>query len=192
MIKLTELFSARRTEEMPESVETLDPEQALITSFGILTRGNGYVISNIAECLADTEKFYSAHEDILTRREMKYSPEVKPWLCVIAAVEASAEKGFMREIGVDCTADEFGDALKTVLEAAGIRFSDSVLVPDRQKSLTAWVRQFNQYAGQFGVTLYFVDLYGENLAMGAAGMSDYAEAAEIAGFAGVRVTCRPE
>ena len=38
---------------------------------------------------------------------------------------------------------------------------------------------------------YFVDLYSKDLVMGAALIADYAEAAETAGFAGLKITSRP-
>ena len=63
---------------------------------------------------------------------------------------------------------------------------------DPHKNLDAWARQFNEYAGQSGITLCFIDLYGDSRIMGVARMADYAEAAEIAGYAGVTVTSRPD
>ncbi len=192
MIKLIDLFHIEMAGEPAAAQEPMKPDEALKAAFGILTRQDQSVASEIDECIADTNGFYASRQDILDRRNMKYSPEAEPWLCVIATVEAAAGRGFLRELNADCTAGEFAIALKAVLKAAEIDFSPDRLTFDTQKSLAAWTRQFNEYAGQSGITLYFVDLYSENKVMGAAGISDYAEAAEIAGFAGVRINCRPE
>lgn len=190
-MKLIELFNLERKEEPVPSEEPMPPAEALSAAFAILTRHDKTVSREIEACVADTEKYYSDRGEVLERRGLCYSKESSPWLCVIAAVEAAAKEGHLREVSADCSADVFSGALKGLLAASGMVFSIDKIKFDDQKNLNFWVRQFNEYAGQSGITLYFVDLYTDACAMGVARIADYAEAAEIAGYAGVKITCRP-
>ena len=192
MLKLIDMFRPEGAGEASAAEEPMKPADALKTTFRILTRGDARVAAAVEECLADTAGYYSTRKSILERRNMKYSQEAEPWLCVIAAIDAAAERGYLCELNADCTPEEYAASLKSVLQAAEIVFSPDRLTFDSQKNLAAWTRIFNEYAGQSGITLYFVDLYGESRVMGAARIADYAEAAEIAGFAGVKITCRPD
>ena len=191
-MKLTELFHLN--EAPPEVIQEqpVAPEQALNEAFALLTHGNGAVARAISDCVSDTGKYFSARGEILERHGLEYSTEAEPWLRVIAAVEACMAEGFLRELPHDCSPAAFSDAVRESLSASGITFSLDRLDFDAQKNLAAWTRLFNEYAGQSGITLYFVELYGEGAVMGAAGIADYAGAAEIAGFAGVKITCRPD
>ena len=190
-MKLTELFHLERAESEDVQEEPVTPEAALRSAFGWLTHGDEAVAAAISECLTDTRGYYSAHGEILERRGLQYSPEAEPWLRVIAAVEACLANGFLTGLAPDCSSDELLDAVRKTLAASEIVFSPDKLVFDTKKSLAAWTGLFNEYAGQSGITLYFVDLYDGSAVMGAAGIADYAEAAETAGFAGVKITCRP-
>ena len=190
-MKLIDLFLGGENQAKSFPDEPMNPADALKKSFGLLSGGNEKVTATIADCLSDTRKYYSSHSEWLEKHGLQYSAEAEPWLCVIAAVESCVANGLLHELKSDCTADEFITALKAALRSAGIVFSPANLTFDSQKSLAAWTRQFNEYAGQSGITLYFVDLYSEELVMGAALIADYAEAAETAGFAGLKITSRP-
>lgn len=190
-MKLTDLFHLHDAEPDVMQDEPMKPEEALQSAFALLTHGNEAVAAAIADCTSDTRDYFSARGEILERRGLQYSTEAEPWLRVIAAVESCLENGWLIEIHPGCSPAEFIGSLKKLLAAAGIVFSPDKLVFDAQKSLAAWTGQFNEYAGQSGITLYFVDLYGAGTVMGAAGIADYAEAAGIAGFAGVKITSRP-
>ena len=73
-----------------------------------------------------------------------------------------------------------------------IAFSGQFVALDELRNFSGWGARVGIYAGQSGITLCFVDLYGDDRVMGAARIADYAEAAEIAGYAGVKITSRPE
>ena len=191
-MKLIELFHLKPKDEHICVEEPMPPAEALTTAIAILTGNDLEVADTLKRCLQDTDKFFSERGEILERRGLKYSEDARPWLCVIAAVEAGMEKGYLSELNSDCAASEFSDALQRVLVATGIVFSTEKLGFDTQTGLDAWVRRFNEYAGQSGITLYFVDLYGDSRVFGVAHIADYAEAAEIAGYAGVRITSRPD
>lgn len=169
----------------------LAPAQAAKTAFEKLTGGKGAIAEAVRSCASDTEAYFRTHPAILARRGMHYSPEAEPWLLVIAAVEAAEDNGFLRELDAGCPAEEFTAALQAVLAGRGIEFSLKNILFDSKMNLTAWVERFNEYAGQSGITLYFVDLYGSRAPMGASTIADYAEAAEIAGSAGIAITSRP-
>ncbi len=179
--------------DLPETAaeEFMQPSEALKTSFGMLTCQNEAVAADIAGCLADTRDYFSSRGELLDRFGLKYSSEAEPWLCVIAAVGSAVTEGYMRLMDAGCSADEFTSALREVLRAAGMVFSFDRLCFDPKKDLASWAALFNEYAGQSGITLYFIDLYGEAAAMGASRIADYAEAAGIAALAGLKVTCRP-
>ncbi|MBQ9901093.1 MAG: hypothetical protein IJM51_01715 [Clostridia bacterium] len=188
---LRELFHLN---EIPPEViqeEPIAPEDALRTVFGLLTQGNEAVAGAVSDCIADTRGYFSAREDILEGRGLQYSPEAEPWLRVIAAAEACEERGFLVRLDAGCSPAAFTEAVRKVLKASGIVFSVDRLVFDKEKNLAAWTGLFNEYAGQSGITLYFVELYGEGAVMGVSEIADYAEAAETAGFAGLKITCRP-
>ena len=194
-MKLIDLFHLEFAEESQTPEESITPADALLKAFGALTCGSQYVKDTVSDCLADTQEFYNSRKEwkeVLEKRGLNYSSEAEPWLCVIAAVESAIQKGYLQELRPHCSPDEFVLSLKKALAAAEIRFSPDRLTFDTQKSLAEWARQFNEYAGQSGITLYFIELYGESRVMGAARIADYAEAAEIAGFAGVKITCRPD
>lgn len=190
-MKLAELFHPDRRKSAPLQEEPMTPEAALQSAFGLLTHGNEAVAAVISDCLDDTRGYYSGREDILERRGLRYSPETEPWLRVIAAVESCLANGFLTQLAPDGSPAAFAAEVRKVLAASGIAFSPDKLVFDPQKSLAVWTGQFNEYAGQSGITLYFVELYDGSNVMGAARIADYAEAAEMAGFAGVIVTSRP-
>lgn len=191
-MKLTELFHLEQQEKPAVPEEPMRPQEALSAAFGLLTRNDITVLKTLDECFADTQKFCLAHMDMLDRRGLQYSDEAAPWLRVIAAVGAALEQGYLRELHADCRPEEFTDALKALLVTEKIVFSTDRMRFDPHKNLDAWARQFNEYAGQSGITLCFIDLYGDSRIMGVARMADYAEAAEIAGYAGVTVTSRPD
>ncbi len=190
-VKLMDLFRPERTDADDERDEPMNPADALVSAFARLTRGDAAVLSDISECLADTAGYFSSRKEMLDGRGLRYSAEAEPWLCVVAAVGSALKSGYLQELRTDCTADAFVSALTMALAAAKIEFSPHRLVFDPQKDIGAWAAQFNEYAGQSGITLYFVELYGESRVMGAARLVDYAEAAESAGFAGVKITSRP-
>lgn len=184
------LFGGDHTPESLEQ-EPLRPAQALKTAFALLTRGNTAVASSLTECIADTRDYFSSRSEMLDRRGLQYSAEAEPWLWVIAAVEAAQSEGYLRDIAPDCSAEEFASAVKAVLDGAGIEFSPDKVAFDSHRNPAVWAEKFNEYAGQSGITLYFIDLYSEGPVMGAALIADYAEAAEAAAMAGVVVTSRP-
>lgn len=190
-MKLIDLFHIERTDEPVAAEEPPSAEEALAAAFALLTGNDPAVADRLNDCVTDTEKYYSGRSDILERRGLKYSDEARPWLCVIAAVEAAMEKGYLRELHVGCSADDFSKALNSLLDAAGIVFSTQKIRFDPRKGLEAWSGLFNEYAGQSGITLCFIDLYGDSRVMGVARIADYAEAAETAGYAGVTITSRP-
>lgn len=193
-MKLTELFHLSETEPAV-APEEMPPEEALRSAFSLLTRGNETgakaVADAISDCLEDTRRYYAAREEILEQRGLQYSTEAEPWLCVIAAAEACVAEGFLIELPSDCSSVDFVRAVKALLKASGIDFSTDRLNFDTQKNLAAWAGLFNEYAGQSGLTLFFVELYDDRAAMGVCPIADYAEAAETAGLAGVKITCRP-
>lgn len=191
-MKLTEFFHLKQEEKTVPPEEPMSSTEALSTAFGILTRHDTVVADAIAECLTDTEAYCLTHNDILERRGLCYAEEAVPWLRVIAAVESAVKQGYLRELKGDCEPDSFAAEVRKSLVAAGIDYPVDGIRFDNAKSLAAWARQFNEYAGQSGITLCFVDLYGDDRVMGAARIADYAEAAEIAGYAGVKITSRPE
>ena len=143
-MKLTELFHLEPKDEHISVEEPMPPAEALTTAIAILTGNDLEVADTLKRCLQDTDKFFSERGEILERRGLKYSEDARPWLCVIAAVEAGMEKGYLSELNSDCAASEFSD------------------------------------------------LYGDSRVFGVAHIADYAEAAEIAGYAGVRITSRPD
>ena len=190
-MRLTDFFFCGGNTDPLDTEEPPSPAEALIAAFAMLTGYDPAVADSVGECLADTKGYYASRGEILDRRGLQYSPEAEPWLCVIAAVEAALEEGFLREVKRNCSPIEFADAVKAALDGADVEFSLKNLRFDPQKSPAEWTELFNEYAGQSGVTLYYIDLYGDGLVMGAAWIADYAEAAEIAALAGIRITSRP-
>ena len=190
-MRLIDLFHIERDEITDLPDEPMNPADALREAFGILTRRDEAVMRDVSECLAGTELYFSSIGELLERRGLNYSADAEPWLCVVGAVESALRAGYLKELRPGCSPDEFAAALKEALAAVKIGFSPDKLLFVPQKGLEAWSSQFNEYAGQSGITLYFVEMYGESKVMGAARIEDYAEAAEAAGYAGVKITSRP-
>lgn len=190
-MKLIDLFSLPNDKENAVPDEPIAPSDALMEVFDILTRGDKHVASAISACIADTEGYYASREEILDRHGLRYSPEAAPWLCVVAAVDAATQRGYLAELRPDCSPDDFIASLRGLLASADLTFSPDRLRLDPKKGLSGWIARFNEYAGQSGITLYGIEMYNGNPVIGAAGIADYAEAAETAGFAGVQITCRP-
>ena len=191
-MKLTELFHLEQREEPISPEEPIQPSEALSEAFAILSRNDLTVAETLADCIANTKKYFAAHGEVLERRGLQYSEEACPWLRVIAAVQSAMDKGYLCELYADCSMEDFICAVKFLLDRAGIVFSTDQIRFDPQKNLAAWVRQFNGYAGQSGITLLFIDLYSDSRTMGVAYIADYVETVEMAGYAGVKITCRPD
>lgn len=164
----------------------------LTAAFGILCHGDKKVMSEIKDCMSDTAAYYKLHQDEFEDRDLEYSPGSERWLQLIAAVNAMEDAGYATELDYKEDADEFAAALAAILGSNHIQFSLKNLKFDPEKSIPDWVAQFNEYAGQSGITIYSIDIDSDSYVLGTAKISDYAEAADIAGNAGIRISCRPQ
>lgn len=184
-MKLLEiLFPAEKADERPPAGDCLS------RVFELLTHRDSSVAAEIALCLKDTRGYFLSRADILERRGLKYAPDAEPWLRVVAAAQAALSAGYLTELPADCGAQEFASAVRSVLSANGIAFDPSALRFDPSGGISRMAALFNEYAGQSGITLYFIELYGEKKTMGAAMIADYAEASEIADSMGVSISTR--
>lgn len=190
-MRLMDLFhlNSDPAQEEPESPKSFG--EALLLSFSILCRGDKAIEAKITECLADTKAYYEAHEKAYDERGLQYNQEAEPWLQLIAAVDAAIEAEYLRELDWKGDAEEFRSALEEMLKVSGIPFSLKNLSFVREKNIPDWVAQFNEYAGQSGITVYGIDIDSDSYVLGAAYLADYAQAAETAGNVGIRVTSRP-
>lgn len=162
--------------------------EALTGSFAILCHGDPAVMDEITACLSDTKAYCETRQDAFDERGLTYNTEAEAWLQLIAAVEAAEGKGYLCERDWKEEAEEFRWALEKILRVNGLTFSTERLTFDATKRIPDWAAQFNQYAGQSGITLYFIDIDSDSYVMGAAEIADYACAAEMAGSVGIRIT----
>lgn len=164
----------------------------LTAAFGILCYGDKKVMSEIKDCIGDTASYYKLHQGEFEDRDLEYSPGGERWLQLIAAVNAMEEAGYASELDYKEENNEFAASLSALLASNHIQFSLNNLNFAPEKSIPDWVAQFNEYAGQSGITVYSIDIDSDSYVLGAAKISDYAEAADIAGNGGVRISCRPQ
>ena len=188
LIDLFHLDSVPAPEE-PESPKTFG--EALLFSFSVLCHGDKAVEAKMTECLADTKAYCEAHEEAYDERDLKYNEEAAPWLQLIAAVDAAIEADYLCELDWKDDAEEFRSALEEIIRNNGIVFSLKNLSFVREKNIPDWVAQFNECAGQSGITVYGIDIDSDSYVLGAAHLADYAQAAETAGEVGIRITSRP-
>lgn len=191
-MRLADLFHVNQEpieQEEPEHPRTFG--EALGQAFDILCRGDQTVAQNIADCLADTKGYCAGREQALDARGLVYREEAEPWLQFIAAVSAAEQAGYLCEIDRRADEDTFRKALEKILKAAGIVFSLRNLPFERINNIPGRIAQFNEYAGQSGITIYCLDTESGCFVLGAARIADYAEAAQIAAEAGIRITSRP-
>lgn len=187
-MKFIDLFTSRKSNDelaMPKSFG-----EVLLLSFEILCRGDERVKAEIAECLADTEAYCAKWEEAFDERGLEYDGEAEPWLQLIAAVNAAENENHLCELDWKDDADSFREVLEDTLKANGITFSLERLNFDENKNIPDWAAQFNQYAGQSGITIYYIDIDSDSYVIGAATIADYARAAEIAGSVGIKVSSR--
>lgn len=179
-------------EKLNKNKQTDDFDTCLLRVFEILSHDDEEVMEKIRACLSDTEGYFEEHAEDFDDRGIGYSPEVKKWIKFIAAVDALESAGYAAELDYKEEAEEFAAALEDILEANGIEFSLKNMNFAPEKSITNWVAQFNEYAGQSGITVMFIDIDSDSYVMCAAKIADYAEAAEIASRIGVCISCREE
>ena len=175
--------------EEPETPKTFG--EALLFAFGMLCREDESVLTEIRRCLTDTKAYCEAHMEAFDERGLQYNEEAEPWLQLIAAVDAAIENRYLWELDWKADADKFRSATEALLQRSGIVFSLKQLSFDPSKNIPDWVAQFNEYAGQSGITVYGIDIDSDSYVIGAAHIADYAQAAETAGEVGIRVTSRP-
>lgn len=164
--------------------------EALRRSFPLLCGGDAEVTAAIDECLADTRGYCLSHADALARRGLRYSADAEPWLQLVMAADALERAGYVRELSRDTGASAFRAAVEELLAASGLEFSTQRLVFDENGKIPGWAAQFNQYAGQSGITLYCIDVDSEGWLMGSVSLADYAAAAQWAQRGGIAVSCR--
>ena len=166
--------------------------EALTEVFATLCHGDPSVTDEIAACLSDTKTYCETHKEAFDERGLTYNADAETWLQLIAAVDAAGNAGYLWELDWKEGSEKFRSALEAVLQASGLTFSTERLAFDGTKNIPDWAAQFNQYAGQSGITLYFIDIDSDSYVMGTALMADYASAAEIASSVGIHISSRPE
>lgn len=176
-------------QEYPHQVPSFD--NCLMGAIHLLCRGDSAVMNGLRSCLDDTAGYCRTHTDRLDKRGLQYVPEAEAWLQLVAAVELLLNGGYAVELAENADANAFGTALEAILDRNGTPFSLDRLTFDPQKNIPDWTVQFNEYAGQSGITLYAIDIDSGSFVLGAAHMADYALAADIASEAGIRIVSRP-
>lgn len=162
----------------------------LTAAFKILSHGDEAVMSKINDCLSDTAVYYQSHQDDFEARGLNYAPDGEKWLQLIAAVDAMEHAGYLAELDWKEEACEFESALADLLAANDIEFSLDKINFSPEKDIPNRTAQFNEYAGQSGITIYYIDIDSDSYVLGAAEISDYAEAADIAAAEGINISCR--
>lgn len=169
-----------------------DFDICLLRIFEILSRNDEAVMGEVRECISDTPTYFAEHQGDFDERGMEYSFGGEKWIRVIAAVDAMEKFGYAAELDHKEDAEEFASALTGILSANYIEFSLKNINFDPQKNIPDWVAQFNEYAGQSGITVMFIDIDSDSYVLCAAQTADYAEAAEIASQIGLGISCRVE
>ena len=179
-------------EKLNKKKQTDDFDTCLLEVFEILSHNDDEVMNAVRACLSDTEGYFNEHENDFDERGMEYSPEAEKWIKFIAAVNALECAGYAAELDHKAETEDFAAALEDVLDASGIEFSLKNIEFAPEKSIPDCAAQFNEYAGQSGITVMFIDIDSDCYVMCAAQIADYAEAAEIASRIGVYISCREE
>ena len=184
-MRLIDLFTSGKSggTEPPKSFG-----EALTLSFDILCHGDREVAAEVAQCIADTKSYCEKNAGEFDKRGLVYNEDAEPWLQLIAAVNFALSKHYLFELDFKEGASEFRSALGNILKANGIDFSLERLTFDENKNIPGWVAQFNEYAGQSGITIYCIDIDSDSYVTGAAKIAEYACAAEIASSAGIKVS----
>lgn len=189
-MKLFDLLTSGKSDDKSEQPKSFG--EALALSFAILCHDDKAVAAEIAACIADTKAYCEKQADAYDERGLEYDEEAVPWLQLIAAVNAAEEADYLCELDWKEEADEFRAALEEILAAHQIEFSLERLDFDENKNIPDWAEQFNQYAGQSGITVYYIDIDSDSYVIGAARIADYARAAEIASSVGIKISSRFE
>lgn len=171
---------------------TDDFDVCLLQVFDILSHNDKYVMGEVRACINDTHGYFEKHTSDFDSRNMEYSLEAEKWIKFIAAVDALECAGYAAELDYNKSAKEFSTALKDILKSNGIDFSLKNMNFDNKKSVPDLMAQFNEYAGQSGITVMLIDIYSSCYVICAAEIAAYAEAAEIASRIGVYISCRGE
>lgn len=167
-----------------------DFDKVLAYIFSRFSHNDKSVIDDVKSCINDTKGYYNAHIDEFDCRGTNYSDEGIKWIRLIAAVNSLEKAGYAIELDHNATVDEFSSALSALLIKNGITFSLKNISFDPQKNIPDWTAQFNEYAGQSGITLYFIDIDSDSYVMSAAMICDYAEAADAASMVGIVIKSR--
>lgn len=172
--------------------QTDDFDTCLLSIFDILSRSDEAVTGEIRKCISDTPTYFAEHQEAFDKRGMEYSFGGEKWIKVIAAVEAMEHFGYAVELDSKADTEKFEAALADVLAANHIEFSLENINFNPEKSIPDWAAQFNEYAGQSGITVMFIDIASDCYVLCAAKIADYAEAAEIASQIGLGLSSRAE
>lgn len=189
-MRLFDLFTSGKSDGVSEQPKSFG--EALAISFAILCHDDEVVAKKIDDCIADTEAYCKREAEAFDERGLEYNEEAAPWLQLIAAVNAAEDAGYFYELDWKDGAEEFREVLKAVLAAHQIEFSLERLTFAANKTIPDWAAQFNQYAGQSGMTIYYIDIDSDSYVIGAANLFDYARAAEIGGSVGIKISSRFE
>ncbi|MDD6396170.1 MAG: hypothetical protein PUB37_08360 [Firmicutes bacterium] len=179
-------------ETLNKKKPTDDFDTCLLQVFDILSHKDKYVMGEIRACLNDTCGYFEKHISDFDSRDITYSTEAEKWIKFVAAVDALERAGYAAELDCNKGAYEFAEALKAVLKSNGTDFSLKNMKFDPKKSIPELMAQFNEYAGQSGLTIMLIDIYSDCYVICAAEIAAYAEAAEIASRIGVYISCRYE
>ncbi len=174
----------------PKKEQTDDFDACLLRVFEILSHNDESVTRKIRECLNNTEKYFNQHDEEFDDRGIEYSCEAEKWIKFIAAVDALESAGYASELDYKAYEDEFKAALEEILAANGMEFSLKNITFKAEQSIPQWMSQFNEYAGQSGITVMFIDIDSNCYVLCAAKIADYAAAAEIASRIGILIACR--
>lgn len=186
-MRLIDLFTSYKKGEI-ESPKSFS--ETLTLSFDILCHGDKEVAAEVAQCIADTKCYCEERAQEFDDRGLVYNENAEPWLQLIAAVNSAESKNYLIELDYKEKASGFREAVENILSANCIQFSLERLTFDEGKNIPDWAAQFNQYAGQSGITIYYIDIDSDSYVIGAAEIADYARAAEIASGAGIKISSR--
>lgn len=171
---------------------TDDFDACLLRIFEILSRNDDAVMNEIRECISDTPTYFAEHQVAFDKRGMEYSFGGEKWIKVIAAVDAMKDFGYAAELDYKEDSERFEAALTDILAANHIKFSLKNINFDPKKSIPDRAAQFNEYAGQSGITVVFIDIDSDRCVLCAASIADYVEAAEISSQIGLGLSSRAE
>ena len=163
---------------------------SLTAVFGVLCHSDDRVMREIRDCLLNTELYFAEHQEQFDKRDIVYSFGGEKWIQLISAVDAMEACGYAVELDSKATSKDFVAALDKILAVNNIEFSLKNLQFVHERTITDWTAQFNEYAGQSGITIYSIDIDSENFVLGAAQLADYAEAANIGAMSGITISCR--